>query len=227
MKSIAARFYPYILNMTMYLHSGFFLSENQRMQNKFHNPTSCIQRASHISCDLSYSPETILVSHNHTSNTPYVQFGCSSFKKLINVAVRCNCNPSKNNYLQYSMPGKALIGITKNTSALFSYCFMGPIQRPGQANESLTTAFGRSPILVHQCGAQARKPNDQRSPCVFIHAIMQSQRKNKLPVMFLLPRDAEEPVIKALEMRMNTALSTHSVLLLFSKTTNKSIQLIS
>lgn len=44
--------------------------------------------------------------------------------------------------------------------------------------------------------------------------------------MLLLPRAAEEPVIKALEVRANAALWTCSALVLFSDATNKRIKLI-
>lgn len=152
MKSTAVRLHSsYIPNMTIHLYSGFLFSENQRMQNKFHNPTSCIQRASHISCHLSYSPEIILVSHNHTSNIPYVHFGYPSFEKLINLILRCNCISSRNNYLQYFVPGKASIGVINNTSTLFSSRLMGPIQHPSEVNESLTIVFSGSWTEPHDC----------------------------------------------------------------------------
>lgn len=167
--------------MTIYSHSVFFLSENQRMQNKFHSPTSCIQRASHISCDLSYSPEIILVSHNHTSNTPYVQFGYSSFEKLINVILRCNCISSKNNYLQYFVPGKASTGIINNTSTLFSSILMGPIQHPSSVRVlQLFSVGARQNLMIihHECGACARMPNNKHSPSLFTQYCKDRGRTN-------------------------------------------------
>lgn len=61
---------------------------------------------------------------------------------------------------------------------------------------------------------------------VYAHNDTAKTRKNKLPRIFLLSRAAEEPVIKALKLRANTALWTYSVLVLFCKTNSKSIKLI-
>lgn len=184
------------------------------MQNKFHNPTSRIQRASHISRDLSYSPEIILVSHNHTSNTPYVHFGYPSFEKLINVTLRCNCISSRNNSRQHFVPGKASIGTANNTSTLFSSRRMRPIQEPRQSRRgshcprALGTAHGGT-SMWGLCGPGTAQP-------LFIHTTPPRQRKSKLPGMLPLP-ELPEPAVQALEVGASTALCTHPALVLLSK----------
>lgn len=51
--------------------------------------------------------------------------------------------------------------------------------------------------------------------------------KNKIKLhMMLLARPAQEPVIRALEVRANSALWTCPVFALFSKTTSKGIKLL-
>lgn len=192
------------------------------MQNKFHNPTSHIQRASHISCDLSYSPEIILVSHNHTSNTPYVHFGYPSFEKLINVILRCNCISSRNNYLQYFVPGKASIGTANNTCTLFPCRLMGPMQQPAKAvrgSQLSALGAGQSPRgHMNVRSVQGGRVTSTASVHSHHHPAKgeEEQTSRDVPTTQSCP----EPATKALEVEANPALWTHSALVLLPKAKN-------
>jgi len=63
-------------------------------------------------------------------------------------------------------------------------------------------------MITQERGACARRPNNKHSLCLFTQRYCKDRGGTSFPEMFLVPGAAEEPVIKALEVRANSALQT-------------------